>query len=595
MLDRVFAFFLLITCSAFSQSVTYYVDSQSGKDANNGTTTSTPWQTLTKINGTTFQAGDKILLKSGSSWSGQLLPKGSGSTGKPIIIDIYGGTVRPKIDGKGTVTDALYLSGGEYWEINSLELTNDAAAAGTRRGAHVDNSKSGVVNHIYLKNLWIHNIKGTVGTDADNTAKRTGGICIEGTTSNTRVDDVLISDCIIDSVDETGIITSNTKMSSDVPNSSTWTKMRFTNLHIINNVIHDVSKNAMIIRLDDHGIIEHNTCYETATQTTGNTMYTISSNGTTFQYNEGYHNRAGTSAHDGCMYDADLRSMNIIFQYSYSHNNSHGLLWFYTVAADSGIICRYNISQNDSGYIIAVHQPFVTAYIYNNVFYCGSGVSPVIIDQTDKTGQVFYFNNIIYNLSSTATFNPIGNITASNNVFFGYHPPKEPTDSSKLVSDPKLVSPGSAGLGWNTTTGYQIKAGSACIGSGIRSFNHPDIDFFGNPIPVDAPIDRGIYQYQTGTAIKDNLNADKSYQLMQNFPNPFNPSTKIVFTLSSPGDVVLKIFNAMGQEVETVFNRYYPAGTHNIGYDGSMLSSGVYFYRLTAGNIVLSKKMLLLK
>ena len=70
---------------------TYYVDSTLGDDNHNGTSLSTAWKTLAKINATFFSPGDRILFKSGSTWTGQLWPKGSGTEGRPILIDKYGG------------------------------------------------------------------------------------------------------------------------------------------------------------------------------------------------------------------------------------------------------------------------------------------------------------------------------------------------------------------------------------------------------------------------------------------------------------------------------------------------------------------------
>src|SRR6516225_1822875 len=75
---------------AYAANTTYYVDSASGSDTANGTSMSTAWKSLTKVNSITFQAGDKILFNKGGSWNGQLHPLGSGSSGNPITIDSYG-------------------------------------------------------------------------------------------------------------------------------------------------------------------------------------------------------------------------------------------------------------------------------------------------------------------------------------------------------------------------------------------------------------------------------------------------------------------------------------------------------------------------
>jgi len=93
------------------------------------------------------------------------------------------------------------------------------------------------------------------------------------------------------------------------------------------------------------------------------------------------------------------------------------------------------------------------------------------------------------------------------------------------------------------------------------------------------------------------------YSLGQNYPNPFNPTTKMSFVISHLSLVSLKVFNVLGQEVATLVNEKREAGRHEIQFDGSMLPSGVYFYRLQAHPIdcgqandyVNTKKLLLVK
>ena len=86
-----------------------------------------------------------------------------------------------------------------------------------------------------------------------------------------------------------------------------------------------------------------------------------------------------------------------------------------------------------------------------------------------------------------------------------------------------------------------------------------------------------------------------SFYIKQNYPNPFNPNTSINFGLPSNSNVKIDIYNAIGQKVKTVLNKKMFAGHHSITFDGSALSSGLYFYKITAGNFVQVKKMLLMK
>jgi hypothetical protein len=85
------------------------------------------------------------------------------------------------------------------------------------------------------------------------------------------------------------------------------------------------------------------------------------------------------------------------------------------------------------------------------------------------------------------------------------------------------------------------------------------------------------------------------YKLMQNYPNPFNPATKITFYIPSDSHVFIKVFDILGKEIATLVNDNLSAGKHEIDFNASKLSSGIYFYTLNAGSFVSSKKMVLIK
>ncbi|MBK8662803.1 MAG: T9SS type A sorting domain-containing protein [Ignavibacteriales bacterium] len=86
-----------------------------------------------------------------------------------------------------------------------------------------------------------------------------------------------------------------------------------------------------------------------------------------------------------------------------------------------------------------------------------------------------------------------------------------------------------------------------------------------------------------------------NYQLSQNFPNPFNPSTTIRYSIPEAGVVTVKVFNILGKEVATLVNGYHQAGSFNVSFDASNLSSGVYLYQIEAGSFKATKKLTLIK
>jgi len=87
----------------------------------------------------------------------------------------------------------------------------------------------------------------------------------------------------------------------------------------------------------------------------------------------------------------------------------------------------------------------------------------------------------------------------------------------------------------------------------------------------------------------------ESYHLYNNYPNPFNPSTKIKFEIPDPGFVSLKVYDVLGNEITTLVNEEKSAGKYEVEFDGKGLSSGMYFYTLKAGNYSETKKMILIK
>jgi hypothetical protein len=98
----------------------------------------------------------------------------------------------------------------------------------------------------------------------------------------------------------------------------------------------------------------------------------------------------------------------------------------------------------------------------------------------------------------------------------------------------------------------------------------------------------------TGVATQTTSTPNK-FALSQNYPNPFNPSTQISYVLAATGSTTLKIYNIIGQEVATLVNSVETAGSHEVKFDASRLSSGVYFYTLRSGNSIATMKMLLMK
>lgn len=96
-------------------------------------------------------------------------------------------------------------------------------------------------------------------------------------------------------------------------------------------------------------------------------------------------------------------------------------------------------------------------------------------------------------------------------------------------------------------------------------------------------------------ASNSNESSPENYLLIQNYPNPFNPSTKIKFQIKESGFVTLKVFDIVGKEIAVLVNEKLQAGEYEVPFSSNQLTSGVYFYRIEAGDFVSIKKMILLK
>ncbi|MGB2869767.1 MAG: T9SS type A sorting domain-containing protein [Bacteroidota bacterium] len=103
------------------------------------------------------------------------------------------------------------------------------------------------------------------------------------------------------------------------------------------------------------------------------------------------------------------------------------------------------------------------------------------------------------------------------------------------------------------------------------------------------------WRVQTATSISRHGDLPQKFELMQNFPNPFNPSTVISFQVPVAGNVSLKVFDLLGREVAMLENEEKAAGKYSVNWKASGLPTGVYFYRITAGNFVETKRMMLIK
>lgn len=122
----------------------------------------------------------------------------------------------------------------------------------------------------------------------------------------------------------------------------------------------------------------------------------------------------------------------------------------------------------------------------------------------------------------------------------------------------------------------------------------------------DNNLEPGVYSYRLkqidfdgsfsySNEIEVDINGVTDFALGQNYPNPFNPATVINYQLPVNGLVTLKVYDVLGKEVITLVNEEKPAGVYEVNFNAADFASGVYVYKLQAGDFVSSKKMILTK
>lgn len=487
---------LVLASLATASAASYYVDSAAGNDSNAGTSSTTPWQTLTKINSRTFVAGDRVYFKAGGSWTGQLLLHGSGASGNPIIVDLYGSGSKPAFNANGTKLNTVFFKNQSYWEINNIDVSNTGSGYDDRRGISVNVDDGSTVNHFYLRNCTVHDVTGDVkwigGSTADNTtgitfqtgwiaSKRTGGIVFDvQTNGNGRFNDLLIDGCTISTCSFAGISIKgyNERASASDTNWHPHTSVTIQNC-TINQSGSSLACNAIYLTSTKTATIQNNVISNAGT--CGIELYYTDA--VTVQKNEIYGTvkKAGGTDYNGI--DPDKGTTNSIVQYNYSHNNGDGILICNFAGYDTSTI-RYNILQNNSRYGFYLHSANGGSnQVYNNVVYTNSASALVCYGYGSSiTGSGVYNirNNIFYSSATTGSPTTGSGIAYDYNCYYGMT--GVTADTHKVTTNPLFVSAGSGGTGLSTVTGYKLQSTSPCINHGTSVSSNGGVDFWGTAL-----------------------------------------------------------------------------------------------------------------
>jgi hypothetical protein len=500
----------------------YYVDSSAGDDGKDGKSPATAWKSLTKVNATTLKAGENLCFRAGGSWTGQLKPLGSGSAAAPIVIDQYGSGAKPRFDAGANDKETVSLVNVQYVEVNNLEITNKKSSLGDYRGILVQGRDAGTLNHITIRNCFVHDVTGEVnwigGDVADNqtgvtfqtgwdASKRTGGIVFEvqssaGQAVKTKFNDVLIENNVVKDCSFGGIVFKQLDGSVHWGIRSSASDANFTphtNVVVRNNYLSQKNTNygcnAVYMTGVQNGMIERNVVADAGTS--GIELYYTDA--VTIQYNETYGTVKKAGGADSNGIDTDKATTKSIIQYNYIHDNGDGILLCQFSFGDS--IVRYNILQNNSRYQLYLHSDAkATNATYNNTFYNDKYNASIAYGYGDSLAAKYVLsNNIFVSTRTNAVLTTGGGIVYRNNLYFGANVTAPAGDTHPLSGDPKLMNPGKgtsggeAGPAFSSLTGYQLGSGSPAQNAGESVTSNGGQDFWGNKLYTGNP-DAGAHE-----------------------------------------------------------------------------------------------------
>lgn len=500
-------------CSASNPNA-HFVNSAGGDDANSGNAPEQAWKSLDRVNAETFEPGDSLCFATDGNWEGQLAPQGSGSDGSPIVVAQYGEGARPHIAAGAGDLQALLLRNVEYWEVNDLEFTNDKQSPGDFRGISVRAKDVGALNHIHIKNTYVHDVTGHVYWIGGNTSgdkapwikfqtgwdasKRTGGIVFEVESDQgikSWFNDVLIEGNVVSDTSFGGIIFKQFDggYGWGVRNSTSDSKFTpHTNVVIRDNYVSQTNTpygcNTIYVTGAQHVMIEGNVCEDSGTSA----IEAYNSDDVVIQHNEAFGTVQKAGGADSNGIDADRATTNTIIQYNYVHDNGDGILLCQILFGD--VIVRYNLLVNNKRWGINLHSDKSARNVtYNNLFYISGLNSGDLVGSSGGSSFLnsggYALSNNIFHSSRSSRVDTGSAVTYKNNLFSGV----TATGSGAVTGSPGFVDPSKVPSGdtsgpvLDALDGFKVSATSVAVGKGTSISDNGGKDFWGEMLYQGQP------------------------------------------------------------------------------------------------------------
>lgn len=476
----------------------YYLDCAAGSDTAAGTAQGSAWRTLGRVNTVTFQPGDSILLRAGTTCAGVFAPQGSGSEGRPIVAGSYGQGTAPAIVGNGARA-VVFLHNVQYWELRNLDISDSAAGDGTSRtGIYVLLENYGTGKHYVIDHVKVHHVVGIDSTGPDQDAS--AGILFKaaGSVTATGFDGILVSGSTVSGVDGYGIATSSQWSKRALLPTGTNSFVPISHVHITGNRLSDLGGDGIVTQNTVDALVEHNVLNGFGLRATSfhAGIWSWNSDRPVMQYNDVSH---GSSSPPSMAFDIDIAGSGVLYQYNFSHENGGGFLAMCTNPGElsDGATVRYNISENDHDADMGTFtvpviangcgavQPNVS--VYNNVI--SSSVATALIGNFGATSVAFRNNIFVGKAGGSTISDTVG--TFDHNLYYniGSVPSSE---AQGVTADPRFLHPGTG------APGYRLQCGSPAIDAGIAIAGSGARDFYGNPVPNGAAPDIGAAQGPCG-------------------------------------------------------------------------------------------------
>ena len=364
---------------------TYYIDSESGNDSNDGKSKNEAWKSLSKVSSLKLLPGDQVLLKRGCTFNETfLIDESQGTKKQHILISTYGNGDKPKIVGPGNSQYGVQVRNCEYITIEDLDIKNHGTdpELRDRMGLNIHLENYGVAHNIEIKGLDIHDLNGRLWKGEG------AGVAIRFTLTKGDVinwfDGILIEGCTVRNCTRNGIsFSGNYERDHRYPHK---------NVVIRENLFEGVPGDGITVGSCEGALVEYNVMRDCPDPWGGQHnaaagMWPWSSDKTIIQFNEVSGHKA---TWDGQGFDADYNCIGTTIRYNYSHDNYGGFL---LICDDGSARKTYSAGNKDTK-------------IYGNVSY-NDGIRPYKRPKDDKwyspgihiSGPVEdceVYNNIIY-------------------------------------------------------------------------------------------------------------------------------------------------------------------------------------------------------